>query len=159
MIHSVLNNLSEECLDRKLSIATAESCTGGLVAKLITDREGSSQWFDCGFVTYSNHAKHLMLGVDAALLEKWGAVSEQVAAAMAIGALKNSQADIACSITGVAGPQGGSLEKPVGTVCFGWISRQSLQPETLTRHFKGDRAAVRHQAAESALQGLLRLVR
>lgn len=156
MIDDVLDKISEICSRRGLKIVTAESCTGGLVAKLITDRAGSSHWFDCGFVTYSNRAKQQMLDVGLNLLESRGAVSEQVAAAMAAGALKNSEADIACSITGIAGPEGGSKEKPVGTVCFGWTSRLDQYPVTMTELFIGDRASVRNQSAEFALRGLLK---
>ncbi len=159
MLDDILDELNELCCARNLRLATAESCTGGLVAKLITDRAGSSQWFECGFVTYSNRAKQQMLGIDLEPLEKWGAVSEQVAEAMATGALKNSQADAVCAITGIAGPQGGSKEKPVGTVCFGWLSRQAQRSVTRTEYFSGDRACVRSQAAEFALQGLLALLR
>lgn len=159
MIIDVLDKLSEACARQGLKITTAESCTGGLVAKLLTDRAGSSEWYECGFVTYSNRAKQHMLDVDFNLLENWGAVSEQVAAAMVEGALKNSTAEVACSITGIAGPQGGSKEKPVGTVCFGWVSRQLQRPVTMTEHFVGDRASVREQSAAFALQGLLKLVR
>jgi nicotinamide-nucleotide amidase len=159
MIDDILDRLSENCIKQDLKIATAESCTGGLVAKLITDRAGSSKWFECGFVTYSNRAKQQMLGVDLNLLENRGAVSEQVAGMMAVGVLGNSVADIVCSITGIAGPQGGSEEKPVGTVCFGWVSRQTQRPVMITEHFIGDRGSVREQAAEFALQGLLKLVR
>jgi len=159
MIDDVLDKLSENCIKQDLKIATAESCTGGLVAKLITDRAGSSRWFECGFVTYSNRAKQKMLGVDLNLLENRGAVNEQVAGMMVVGVLENSVADIACSITGIAGPQGGSKENPVGTVCFGWISRQAQRPVMITEHFIGDRNTVRNQSAEFALQGLLKLVR
>lgn len=106
--------------EKSLMVATAESCTGGLVAAAITDVAGSSGWFERGFVTYSNEAKSTMLGVPAKLIRDYGAVSEEVAHAMAEGALLNSRAQVALSITGVAGPTGGTPEKPVGMVCFGW---------------------------------------
>lgn len=109
--------------DKSLMLATAESCTGGLVAAAITDVSGSSGWFERGFVTYSNEAKSTMLGVPAKLIRDHGAVSEEVARAMAEGALLNSRAQVSLSITGVAGPNGGTPEKPVGMVCFGWSNR------------------------------------
>ncbi|MCT7306193.1 MULTISPECIES: CinA family protein [Ralstonia] len=138
---------------RSLMMASAESCTGGLVAAAITDVSGSSAWFERGFVVYSNEAKSQMLGVPAALIREHGAVSEPVALAMAEGAVLNSRAQVAVSITGVAGPTGGTPDKPVGMVCFGWSNR--LQTRVETRHFKGDRKQVRLQAAEHALRGLL----
>lgn len=139
---------------RGLMLALAESCTGGMVAEAITSIAGSSAWFDRGFVTYSNVAKVDMLGVSRKTLEAFGAVSEQTAAEMATGALKNSTAQIAGSITGIAGPDGGTAEKPVGTVCFAWIAEN--QPlSTCTQHFSGDRNNVRQQAAMFMMTGLL----
>jgi nicotinamide-nucleotide amidase len=166
LIEEILDNLSEICVANRLQIVTAESCTGGLVAKLITDRAGSSQWFERGFVTYSNISKQEMLGVDSLLLEQWGAVSEPVAVAMAEGALKHSQAQLALSITGIAGPEGGTASKPVGTVCFGWAVSAELKNtehlknelKTVTQHFSGDRDEVRFQSAKFALQNLYQLV-
>lgn len=143
--------------ERALMVATAESCTGGMVASALTDISGSSIWFERGFVTYSNDAKSQMLGVPADLIQKHGAVSEEVARAMAEGALLNSRAHIALSITGVAGPGGGTTEKPVGMVCFGWSNR--IDTHATTMKFKGDRHQVRTQAAEFALQELIELVR
>lgn len=143
--------------DKTLMLATAESCTGGLVAAAITDVSGSSAWFERGFVTYSNEAKTTMLGVPARLIRDHGAVSEEVAAAMAEGALLNSRAQVALSVTGVAGPTGGTPEKPVGMVCFGWNNRLTTRVET--QRFKGDRAQIRRQAAEHAMRGLLELIR
>ena len=137
-------------------LATAESCTGGLVAAAITDISGSSEWFERGFVTYSNQAKSEMIGVPAELIEKHGAVSEPVARAMAQGALLNSRAQISLSITGVAGPGGGTPDKPVGMVCFGWTNRVTTIVET--KHFKGDRTQVRSQAAQYALRGVIELL-
>nr|WP_294840625.1 nicotinamide-nucleotide amidohydrolase family protein [uncultured Methylotenera sp.] len=126
-------------------LTLAESCTGGMAAQAITSIAGSSNWFDRGFVTYSNTAKVEMLDVSATTLETYGAVSEQTAAEMATGALKNSHAQIAGSITGIAGPSGGSAEKPVGTVCFAWVGTQ-LPMSTCTQQFAGDRTAIRQQA-------------
>lgn len=138
-----------------LLLATAESCTGGGIAEVVTQTAGSSAWFDCGFVTYSNAAKMQSLSVTAETLEIHGAVSEATAAAMILGALAHSRAGIALSVTGIAGPDGGSLEKPVGTVCFAW-GRRNGTPQTATHHFSGNRAAVRRHAVEFALEGLLR---
>jgi nicotinamide-nucleotide amidase len=140
-----------------LCIATAESCTGGLIAGVITDVAGSSAWFERGFVTYSNEAKMEILGVPAATLSAHGAVSEATARAMAEGALAHSRADVAVAITGVAGPDGGSADKPVGTVCFGWVLPGG-PPVTTTRHFPGDRAAVRSAAVRAALEGFLQVL-
>ena len=139
---------------RGLRLATAESCTGGWVAGAVTAIAGSSEWFDRGFVTYSNDAKMEMLGVSAATLEAFGAVSEQTAGEMAAGALAHSHAQLALSITGVAGPGGGSAEKPVGMVCFGWAGEGGA-PIVITRNFSGDRESVRRQSVICALQGVL----
>ena len=136
------------------TLATAESCTGGWVAHCLTAIAGSSAWFECGFVTYSNEAKHEMLGVEFATLNAQGAVSEATAAAMATGVLCHSRADWALSITGIAGPDGGSAEKPVGTVCFGWVGREA-GVEVNTCHFAGDREAIRRQSVEFALRGIM----
>jgi len=138
---------------RQLMLATAESCTGGGVAAAMTDIAGSSAWFECGFVTYSNAAKTQLLGVPAALIAAHGAVSEEVAAAMAQGALARSGAQVAVSTTGIAGPGGAVPGKPVGTVCFGWAGKEGVRTERL--HFDGDRQSVREQAVAHALQGLL----
>ncbi|MGO4328848.1 CinA family protein [Cupriavidus sp. 2TAF22] len=143
--------------EKSLLLATAESCTGGLVAAAITDVSGSSGWFERGFVTYSNEAKTTMLGVPAKLIRDHGAVSEEVARAMAEGALLNSRAQVALSITGVAGPNGGTPDKPVGMVCFGWSNRITTKVET--QRLRGDRQQIRRQAAEHAIRGLLELVR
>ena len=139
---------------RRWMLAAAESCTGGWVAAAMTAIAGSSEWFERGFVTYSNEAKHEMLGVPADLIERCGAVSEEVARAMAVGALRHSRAQIALSITGVAGPGGGSDDKPVGLVCFGW-ALGNLTQVVETKRFSGDREAVRRAAVNHALQGVL----
>ena len=146
--------LGSRLLERGEWLATAESCTGGWVAQAITAIAGSSTWFDRGFVTYSNAAKAEMLGVPGVTLERHGAVSEHTARAMARGVVDHSRAHWAVAITGIAGPSGGSAEKPVGTVCFAWAQRDG-GCEAQTCHFAGDREAVRAQSARQALQGLL----
>lgn len=138
----------------QLKLVTAESCTGGWVAQCLTAIAGSSAWFDRGFVTYSNEAKQEMLGVPPDMLAEHGAVSQPVAVAMAEGALRNSRADWAVAITGIAGPTGGSPQKPVGTVCFAWGGRDG-RIVTSTRHFPGSREDVRAQSVEHALSGLI----
>lgn len=136
-------------------LATAESCTGGWVAQAVTATAGSSGWFDCGFITYSNEAKQSLLGVSDTVLHGFGAVSEATVAAMVSGTLARCQANLAVATSGIAGPGGGSDTKPVGTVCFAWGLR-GARPETETLRFAGDREAVRRQAVSHALQGLLR---
>lgn len=140
-------------LEKHCFLACAESCTGGLIAAACTDLAGSSQWFDRGFVTYSNAAKTEMLGVDAALIAQFGAVSEQVAAAMAKGAVAHSQAQVSVAVTGVAGPSGGTADKPVGTVWIGW--HVNGKTSTVLCHFDGDRAMVRALTVQRALEGLI----
>ncbi len=135
-------------------LALAESCTGGGAAQAVTEVAGSSGWFDRGFVTYSNEAKMEMLGVSAGGLKQYGAVSEQVAREMAAGALRHSQAQMAASITGIAGPGGGSVEKPVGMVCFAWATTDGVLVSR-TCHFEGDREAVRRQSVAILLQGVV----
>jgi nicotinamide-nucleotide amidase len=153
-----LSDLSAEigaaCLAHHIRLATAESCTGGWAAQVITHTAGSSEWFDRGFVTYSNAAKNEQLGVPPETLTQCGAVSLETAAAMASGAIKNSNALFSISITGIAGPTGGSLDKPVGTVCFGWC-RKDGEAVTETQHFTGDRETIRRQAVIHSLRGLL----
>jgi nicotinamide-nucleotide amidase len=146
--------VAEALLDRQWMLATAESCTGGGIAAACTDLAGSSQWFDRGFVTYSNQAKQDMLGVRAETLAAHGAVSEATVAEMVSGALRNSRAQVALAVSGIAGPSGGSADKPVGTVCLGWAV-DGQAPQVITEHFAGDRAAVRARTVERALQGLL----
>lgn len=153
-ISTLVNTLAHELRSRGLMMATAESCTGGLIAGACTDISGSSDWFERGFVTYSNAAKHELLGVPEALIEQHGAVSEPVARAMAAGATTRSHAQLAVAVTGVAGPTGGSAEKPVGTVWFGWATPQGVFTEL--QRFDGDRAAVRQATVRHALAGLLR---
>jgi nicotinamide-nucleotide amidase len=148
--------LAARLLAMRWMLATAESCTGGLIAAACTDLSGSSNWFERGFVTYSNAAKSEMLGVDAALISQHGAVSEVVARAMAFGAIRHSHAQVSVAVTGVAGPTGGSAEKPVGTVWFGFQVDGQLTSET--RRFEGDRAAVRQATVQHALTRLLQLI-
>jgi len=147
----------ELLLQRGFLLATAESCTGGWVAQAITSVAGSSQWFDRGFVTYSNEAKREMLGVRDDSLQDHGAVSEAVVREMAEGALARSHAQISVAISGIAGPEGGSAEKPVGTVCLAWAVAGRLV-RSRTVHFVGDRTAVRWQSVVMALQGILDLL-
>jgi len=137
-----------------LLLATAESCTGGWIAQVLTSQAGSSDWFERGFVTYSNAAKEEMLGVSTATLEQWGAVSEQTATEMARGALAHSRAQAALAVTGIAGPSGGSPGKPVGTVVFAWVVAGATV-RTARHHFSGDRRAVRAQSVVEALRGML----
>lgn len=139
-----------------LLLATAESCTGGGVSQAITEIPGSTGWFECGFVTYSNASKTEMLDVSAALIAQFGSVSVEVAGAMAEGAVANSNADVAVSTTGIAGPTGAVPGKPVGTVCFGWSKGGTTHTERLV--FQGDRHAVREQTVKHALAGLLRFL-
>lgn len=153
---ALAEHLGQILTRQKLKLAIAESCTGGLVAAVITTIPGSSVFFECGFVTYSNESKQAMLDVNPDTLLHFGAVSEEVAAKMAVGAVKNSKADISIAITGIAGPSGGTSEKPIGTVCFA-VVLQDGQQITLTKHFTGDRDAVRSQAVKFALKELVRL--
>ena len=148
--------LAELLMARGWKLATAESCTGGMIAAACTDLAGSSLWFDRGFVTYSNAAKTDSLGIDAELIEKEGAVSDVVARAMAFGAVRQSQAQVGVAVTGVAGPSGGSDAKPVGTVWFGFQVGGVLTSEL--RRFAGDRAAVRAATVRHALNRLLQLL-
>ena len=150
----IANRLGEQLKERGWLLATAESCTGGWAAQVVTSVSGSSEWFDRGFVTYSNDAKREMLGVRAATLEQHGAVSEAAAREMASGALAASRAHIALAITGVAGPTGGTPQKPVGMVCFAWAVRGGAV-DASTRYFDGDREAVRRQSVVFGLQGVM----
>jgi len=149
----VIQQLSAQLLQKEAVMATAESCTGGGIAQALTAVAGSSSWFDSGFVTYSNQAKHRMLGVPEAVIAAHGAVSEPVVKAMVQGAVAHSEASYAVAVSGVAGPGGGSVEKPVGTVWIAWGSGD--QVEAVRFQFEGDRDAVREQTIDAALQGLL----
>ncbi len=142
-----------QCLQSKnLRVATAESCTGGGVASAMTDLAGSSAWFECGFVTYSNEAKMQHLSVSAEILTTYGAVSEATVIAMVKGAVANSRADVALAVSGIAGPGGGTADKPVGTVWFAWGSATEQQASCM--HFAGDRASVREQSVLVAISSL-----
>ncbi|WP_114689237.1 CinA family protein [Polynucleobacter necessarius] len=149
--------LAQILLSRNWTVSLAESCTGGFVCATLTELAGSSKWFERGFITYSNEAKTESLGVPPELIEAHGAVSEQVAKAMVEGARINSGSNVAISITGIAGPTGGTKEKPVGTVCFGWATES--QTVTKTQYFDGDRHTIRRQATEFALAELIALRR
>ena len=139
-------------------LVTAESCTGGGVAEAVTAIAGSSEWFDRGFITYSNEAKQEMLNVSAATLASHGAVSEDTAREMALGALAASPGTVSVSVTGVAGPTGGTRAKPVGMVCFAWARSGEAVPRSETRHFSGDRESVRRQSVIRALQGVIEIL-
>lgn len=149
--------IGERLLARGWLFSVAESCTGGWVAKIVTDIAGSSQWFDRGFVTYSNEAKQEMLSVSAATLLQYGAVSEATVCEMVEGVLNHSRAQVALAITGIAGPGGGSEDKPVGTVWIAWQVRGKA-PVARVHRFPGDRAAVRSQSVDQALLGLLDVI-
>ena len=149
-------NLGLQCQNHSIKLATAESCTGGLLSSAITACDGSSKWFERGFVTYSNEAKMSLLKVDQNLFEKFGAVSSQVAQQMAIGAIKNSNADMSISLTGVAGPSGGSLEKPVGTVFFACANKNKIIFEHKSE-LMGNRHEIREKAVLFSLNTLLKL--
>ena len=149
-------NLGLQCQNHSIKLATAESCTGGLLSSAITACDGSSKWFERGFVTYSNEAKMSLLNVDQNLFEKFGAVSSQVAQQMAIGAIRNSYADISISITGIAGPSGGSLEKPVGTVYFACADKNKIIFEHKSE-LMGSRHEIREKAVLFSLNTLLKL--
>ncbi len=152
-MHPDLSRLAQALQQQGLMLATAESCTGGMIAAACTDLAGSSAWFERGFVTYSNEAKTELLGVPTDLIALHGAVSEPVALAMAAGALQRSHAQVAMAVTGIAGPSGGSADKPVGTVWLAWATPQGLSAER--RVFPGDRNAVRQATVAHAVQGLL----
>ena len=141
--------LSELLISKNLSIAIAESCTGGSISSSLTSIPGASNYFNCGFITYSNQSKVNMLGVDPKTIELFGAVSEKVAYEMVMGAGQNSQSDLAVSVTGIAGPSGGTPEKPVGTVCFGFYIDGNV--ETTTQFFSGVRSEIVSQSITFAL--------
>ena len=158
----IVEQLAAGLLQDQKRLTVAESCTGGWIAKVLTDLAGSSAWFERGFVTYSNEAKQEMLGVMASTLESQGAVSEKVVAEMALGALKNSHADISLSVSGIAGPGGGSEDKPVGLVWFAWCNGLSDDNKSVLvseqKIFRGNREAIREQAVEHALIGLSKVL-
>ena len=160
-LHELSSAVATAFSQRGWTLAVAESCTGGLLAASLTDLAGSSQWFERGYVTYSNAAKVACLKVSPMLIEAEGAVSEAVASAMVLGAQLSSGVTAAISITGIAGPGGGTEKKPVGTVCFGWAIERadaSNRVTSTTAHFLGDRQSIRQQAVVFALRGLLQKV-
>jgi len=162
-ILALANQVGGLLQEQRLVLATAESCTAGGIAYAITSVPGASAWFERGFISYSNESKLQMLGVAPAYLRDFGAVSEPVARAMALGALSQGGAQIGVAVTGIAGPDGGTPDKPVGTVCFGWAFKRDATAgswaKATTRHFEGDRANVRTQSIIEALEGLVRLLR
>ena len=153
-LQTIIHDVAAWLQARRLSLVTAESCTGGWIAKLATDVAGSSAWFDCGMVAYSYEAKQALLGVRPQTLEQLGAVSRECAIEMVSGALIHSGANIAVAVTGIAGPGGGSDDKPVGTVWIGW-KRRGGYARAEVFHFDGDRDAVRRQTVAMALRGLM----
>jgi nicotinamide-nucleotide amidase len=156
-MQALAKKVGERLKSSGVVLATAESCTGGWVAQAVTAISGSSEWFDRGFVTYSNAAKQELLGVRADTLAHHGAVSEESAREMALGALRRSGASLALAVTGVAGPSGGTAAKPVGMVCFAW-ARKPAGVKSETRYFKGDRESVRKQSVIRALEGVIELL-
>jgi nicotinamide-nucleotide amidase len=154
LIEKISRRVGKKLKRSRLTLVTAESCTGGWVAQAVTSVAGSSDWFERGYVTYSNAAKRADLGVSAATLRRHGAVSEATAREMAQGALRRSRADVALAITGIAGPGGAAPGKPVGTVCFAWAQGRRIRSET--RRFRGGRSRVRRQSVIHALRGVLK---
>lgn len=152
-MEALAQKVGERLKAARAQLVTAESCTGGWAAQVVTSVAGSSAWFERGFVTYSNEAKRELLGVQESTLRTHGAVSEETAREMAQGALRRGKGTLALAVTGVAGPGGGSPGKPVGTVCFAWASERSVSSET--RQFTGDRESVRRQSVVRALEGVL----
>lgn len=156
-LDSLAQQVGAQLQKQALTLVTAESCTGGWVAKAVTDIAGSSAWFDRGFITYTNAAKQEMLGVRAQTLAAHGAVSEETVVEMAEGALAHSRAQASVAVSGIAGPGGGSVAKPVGLVCFAW-GRVGQSTVTVIEHFSGDRDSIRRQAVARALRGVLNVL-
>lgn len=158
-VSKIANQLAKSCLNVGISLAVAESCTGGWLSKSLTDIAGSSEWFECGFVTYSNDAKQSMISVQKETVDSYGAVSEEVVIEMARGVLTHSKATLSVAISGIAGPGGGSDEKPVGLVWFAYSYKKNKEINVTTeKHlFKGNRNDVRGQAVLQALTGLLKI--
>ena len=157
MLQDLAIKVSVALAQQGLLLATAESCTGGWLGQTITSISGSSSWYDRGFITYATASKHEMLGVSTSTLEQYGAVSEQTASEMAAGVITHSHAQVAVSITGIAGPDGGTAEKPVGMVCFAWMMKDGLACAE-TRYFTGSREEIRRQSVAEALQGVIDLL-
>ena len=156
-LHQLAVELADRLCARGWMLATAESCTGGWVGQLLTSLPGSSQWYERGFITYANAAKVEMLGIPEATLATHGAVSEQTASAMAAGALKHSHTQAALAISGIAGPGGGTPQKPVGLVCYGWALADGTVMSSTCR-LDGDREEIRSRAVAAALRGLIELI-
>ena len=154
-LKALAEQVASAAQQRRLMLVTAESCTGGWIAKALTDLPGSSAWFDAGVVTYSYEAKEALLGVNPRTLERTGAVSEETALEMVSGALSRFGAGMAVAVTGIAGPSGGTPDKPVGTVWIGWKRRGGYAHASLF-HFEGDREAVRRQTVAAALKGVIK---
>lgn len=153
-ITTLAEKLGSLLLEKKLKLVTAESCTGGGIAYAVTSIPGSSQYFEQGFVTYSNFSKQKLLNISDNIINKYGAVSEETAIAMAEGALQNSKADISIAVTGIAGPDGGSVTKPVGTVWFA-LAGKSFSTKTLHKHFSGNREDIRLKSIQAGLELLI----
>ncbi|MGH8559375.1 MAG: CinA family protein [Methylococcales bacterium] len=154
LLYSLAEQIGTRLLDRRHRLVVAESCTGGWIAKCVTDVAGSSQWFDCGFVTYSNEAKVKLLGLSDSLLNRYGAVSREAVRQMAAGALAQSQAQFAVAVSGIAGPGGGMESKPVGTVCFAW--QLAGKPcHTEVHQLAGNRSTVREKSVIIVFDGIL----
>ena len=156
-INNLIKLSRNELISRGLTLATAESCTGGWIAKLMTDEAGSSEYFECSVVSYSNASKHSLLGVPESTINEFGAVSEATVLSMTLGLFERTVADVVVSVSGVAGPGGGSIEKPVGTVWCCWGLRGKT-PVTRVYHFEGDREAVRQQSVLAVFEGVLGLL-
>lgn len=153
-LDTVLRTLTQDLQEKNRTISTAESCTGGMIAGFLTELPGSSAWFERGFVTYSNLAKHEMLGVDMDIIQQYGAVSDVVAESMALGALQHSASVVSLSVTGIAGPDGGSILKPVGTVCFAWAIRDQGVRSECCYFANANRQQIRRLACLHALKGM-----
>ncbi len=158
-LSTLAEQLGELLTKRHISVVTAESCTGGWLGKTITSIPGASRWYDCGFITYSDESKQNLLGVPRETLEQYGAVSEQVATEMAFGALQRSSAMISVAITGIAGPSGGTADKPVGIVYLAWARKGEATAIVNKTEFQGTREEIRRQAVATAFRGLLQLLR
>ncbi|MGC1854642.1 MAG: CinA family protein [Candidatus Aquirickettsiella sp.] len=157
-VHYDAKKLGDKLKQHHLQLVTAESCTGGQLAQTITSVPGASTWFERGFVTYSNLSKQQMLGIDESLFKRCGPVSEEIVLAMAKGALDKSSAHISIAITGIAGPDGGTEQLPVGTIWTAWVSKNAFS-KTQCQHYTGDRLIIRYNAVEFALQTLLNLMK
>jgi nicotinamide-nucleotide amidase len=157
ILQTLARTVAARLQELNLQLASAESCTGGWLAKIATDLPGSSHWFERGFITYSNEAKQDLLGVRPQTLAAYGAVSAETAHEMAAGVLARSRAQVSVAITGIAGPGGGTADKPVGLVWFGW-ARQGKEPVVRSARFEGDRDAVRRQAVQTGWEGLVELL-